>query len=247
MGGELDRSDGRDAATLEKALGYCFRDASLLEAALRHSSYAHEQADASGLGSNERLEFLGDAVVGLVVAHLLFEAHPDWEEGDLTRGLASLVERRSLAELGRELDIGSHLRLGRTEIQSQGHTKNTVLADATEAVLAAMYLDGGLAPVVALARRVFAKALAADAPRVKRDPKSELQERVMSRFGEFPVYELVHDSEVGDDPLRFTVSVRVKSEHWAEGAGRSKQLAEREAAEHALSERQAELVRLPNG
>ena len=123
----------------------------------------------------------------------------------------NLVERRSLAELGRELDVGSHLRLVRTEVQSQGRTKDTVLADATEAVLAAMYLDGGLEPVVTLARRVFAKALAVDAPRVKRDPKSELQERVMFRFGEFPVYELVHDSEVGDDPLRFTVSVLVKS------------------------------------
>ena len=99
--------------------------------------------------------------------------------------------------------------MGKTEVQSEGHTKDAVLADATEAVLAAMYLDGGLEPVIALARRVFAAALSPDALPVARHPKTDLQERVMSRFGEFPSYEMLSDSEVGNDPLRFRVSVRV--------------------------------------
>ena len=228
----------RHTSELEESLGYRFRDAGLLRMALRHSSYAHEQASGE---SNERLEFLGDAVVGLVVAHLLFQAHPDWEEGDLTRGLHSLVDRRALAELGRQLDLGPHLQLGRTEVQSQGHTKSSVLADATEAVLAAIYLDGGLEPVVTLTRRVFAAALEAGAPRVSRDPKTDLQERVMSRFGEFPSYELTNDSEVDEDPVRFTVRVKVAGEEWGEGAGRSKRLAERAAAEEALARRSGDL------
>ena len=228
----------RHTSELEESLGYRFRDAGLLRMALRHSSYAHEQASGE---SNERLEFLGDAVVGLVVAHLLFQAHPDWEEGDLTRGLHSLVDRRALAELGRQLDLGPHRQLGRTEVQSQGHTKSSVLADATEAVLAAIYVDGGLEPVVALARRVFAAALEAGAPRVSRDPKTDLQERVMSRFGEFPSYELTNDSEVDEDPVRFTVRVKVAGEEWGEGAGRSKRLAERAAAEQALARRSGDL------
>lgn len=238
-----ERADGeaprRDTASLEDALGYRFRDRAGLERALRHSSYAHEQRDGP---SNERLEFLGDAVVGLVVANLLFDAHPDWEEGDLTRGLHSLVDQRALAELGRDLDLGRHLLLGRTEIQTAGQTKDSVLADATEAVIAAMFLDGGLLPVVSLARRVFADALAADAPRVRPDPKTDLQERVMSRFGEFPRYELVRDSEVEGDPLRFTVSVLVAGDPWGEGAGRSKRIAERTAAQSALAERGADLA-----
>ena len=240
-----DPEERRDTEALQDALGYRFRDPALLDSALRHASFAHERA---GVSSNERLEFLGDAVVGLVVAQLLFEAHPDWQEGDLTRGLHSLVDRASLAQLARELGIGSHLELGKTEIQSAGHSKNSVLADASEAVIAAMYLDGGLEPVVRLVRRVFAEALHSDAPPVARDPKTELQERVMARFGKFPAYELVADSGVDDDPLRFCVAVRVDGECWGEGVDRSKRKAERVAAEHALAERLADLLAdLPRG
>ncbi len=231
--------DARDTADLEAALQYRFRDPRLLDAALCHPSYAYEH---DAVRSNQRLEFLGDAVVGVVVAQLLFEAHPDWEEGDLTKGQSSLVDRPALAQLARDLGIGSHLQLGKTEIQSDGHEKDAVLADATEAVLAAMYLDGGLEPVIALARRVFAKALSPDAPRVARHPKTDLQERVMSRFGEFPSYEVLNDSGVDNDPLRFSVCVNVVGKRWGEGVGRSKNGAERAAAEQALSERSADLV-----
>lgn len=241
---EVEQGGGRDTSALQAALGYRFRDASLLETALCHSSYAHDHGE---LQSNERLEFLGDSVLGMVVAHSFFEAHPDWAEGDLTRGLASLVEGSSLAELGQQLDIGSHLLLGRTELQSAGHTKASVLENATEAVIAAMYLDGGLEPVFGLIRRVFAEALVAGAPRVQRHPKTALQELVVSRHGEFPCYELVRDSEVSADPLRFSCSVTVLGETWGQGEGRTKQAAERAAAEQALSERAADLGELSSG
>ena len=241
---ECEQRGARDTSALQAALGYRFRDASRLETALCHSSYAH---DDGAVESNERLEFLGDSVLGMVVCHLLFEAHPEWAEGDLTRGLASLVEGSSLAELGQQLDIGSHLLLGKTEIQSAGHTKASVLENATEAVIAAMYLDGGLEPVFALIRRVFSEVLTAGAPRVQRHPKTVLQELVVSRHGEFPSYHLVRDSEVSADPLRFTCAVTVLGEKWGQGEGRTKQSAERAAAEQALCERAVDLGELPSG
>jgi len=219
-------------AEVERALGYVFVDPSLLDLALRHSSYAHENENTA---SNERLEFLGDAVIGMVVGHQLYEAHPDWAEGDLTRALHALVDRRSLAELAGELGLGTWLQLGRTEQQAGGTTKSSILADGMEAVLGAIYLDGGLEPVHALVRGWFAAALAPDAPQPVRDPKTHLQEAVMAQAGEFPSYGLLHDSEVEGDAERFTVEVRVAGDGWGTGTGRSKRLAERQAAERAIA------------
>jgi len=218
--------------TLEGRLGYRFSDRSLLEHALCHSSYAHEE---EGVESNERLEFLGDAVIGNVVAHLLYEAHPSWREGDLTRGLHRLVDRKALSELARRLELGSFLRLGRTERRSGGEHKTSILADAMEAVLGALYLDGGLAPVVELAQRAFAEALATDAPRVGRDPKTQFQEWVMARYGEFPRYEGLTDSEIEGDEDRFYVEVHAQGEVWGQGRGRTKRAAERAAAKGGLA------------
>lgn len=220
-----------DLDALEERLGYRFRARALLETALQHASWAHER---EGVPSNERLEFLGDSVIGLVVSHLLFTAHPDWAEGDLTRALHALVDERALAQLARDFDLGAHLCLGRTECQSRGAEKSRILCNAMEAVLGALYLDGGLEPVVVLARRHFAAALADDAPRVERDPKTGFQEWVVSHFGEFPRYETTRDSQVEGDPERFTTSVLVSGECWGQGTGRSKRNAEREAAEAAL-------------
>jgi len=222
-------------AALERALGYEFEDRVLLEVALQHASYAHENA---GLESNDRLEFLGDAVLGLVVGDLLFEAHPDWQEGDLTRGLHQLVERGALARLGRQLDLGPCLRLGRTEVQSEGQAKDSILADATEAVMAALYLDGGLEVVKEFARRVFSDALDPGAPRVIRDPKTRLQEWAMAEFGEFPSYQIAGDSGIEGHERRFTVSLSVQGEEWARASGRSKRVAERAAAEQAFVQRE---------
>jgi len=216
---------------LEAALGYRFRERELLCVALRHSSYAHENVSVE---SNERLEFLGDAVIGLVVADLLYEAHRDWSEGDLTRALAALVDRKALSGLAREFGLGDCLALGRTERRSAGSDKSTILADAMEAVIGAIYLDGGLEPVRDLVRGRYASALAPDAPRVERDPKTHLQELVMALRGEFPSYHLVSDSGIEGDERRFEVEVRVQGERWALGTGRSKRRSERDAAQQAL-------------
>ena len=221
-----------DTGDLQKALGHDFADPSLLVTALRHSSYSHEH---DGEPSNERLEFLGDAVIGLVVATLLFEAHPDWSEGDLTRGMHGLVDRRSLARVGEELGLGRYLLLGRTEVQSQGSGKATIVGNAMEAIVGALYLDGGLPPVRSLALRLFGEALLPEAPRALRDAKTLFQELVMDHYGEFPVYEVTSDSGLEDDDDRFGVLARVQGASWSRGHGRSKRRAEHAAAEAGLT------------
>lgn len=227
---DLDRAEVQRA--VERALEHRFGDPSLLETALRHSSHAHE---LGGGPSNERLEFLGDAVIGLVVAHELFLAHPEWEEGDLTRALHRVVEKGALADLARRLDLGDAIALGKTERSSGGAEKTRILGDAMEAVIGALYLDAGLEPVRALALRAFAEAFAAGAPRVGRDPKTELQEAVIAPDGELPVYVLEEDSGVEGDDDRFTVSVSIGGDLAGTGVGRSKRIAEREAAAEALA------------
>ncbi len=215
----------------ETELGYRFRDQSLLETALQHSSFANEMA---GRASNERLEFLGDSVLGLAVAHLLYEAHPGWPEGDLSRAYHSLVDQRALASLGRRLGIGDHLRLGSTEVQSKGREKESILEDSMEAVIGGVYLDGGLEPVLDLIRRVYSASLAADAAPVERDPKSRLNEWVHMRHGVFPIYECIDDTGVDGAENRFTSRVSIEEEYWGEGRGRTKRSAERSAAVRAL-------------
>ncbi len=219
-----------DLDALESALGHRFRDRGLLERALCHSSYANETA---GVTSNETMEFLGDSVIGLAVSHILYEAKPEWREGELTRALHGIVEGRSLAAAARRLDLGRYLRLGRTERQSSGDDKDSILEDAMEAIFAALYLDDGLPPVVALSRELFGESLSADAPRVERHPKMRFNERVMQRYGSVPQYRLVEDSEIEDDDGRFEVAVQVEGEEVARGRGRTKRAAEREAAELA--------------
>jgi ribonuclease-3 len=235
-------TSGLDALdVLEKALGYAFADRALLETALTHASYANENP---GETDGERLEFLGDAVIGMVVAQLLYRAHPEWPEGDLTRALHKLVDGPGLASLARHLELGPHIRLGRTELQSGGDDKDTILGDVLEAILGAMYLDGGLAPVEALARTHFAEALAVGAPRVALDPKTGFQEWVMMHFGVFPTYRVVGDSGVEGDDERFTVEILIGEEVVGRGTARSKRVAERRAAAAAHGEREALLEAL---
>ncbi len=224
-------SDAEGTAALEQALGYRFGDAGLLETALAHPSYAHEQDGSRG---NERLEYLGDAVLDLAIAHLLFLEHPDWPEGDLTRARAGLVNQRALAEQARALALGSFVRLGRTEQRSAGENKDSVLANCLEAVLGAVYLDGGLEPALAVTRRLFG-AVVVETPR--RDAKTELQEWAHAEYRVTPSYVTVEDTGTEDDAERFTVAVSIGSERWGTGVGRSKRLAERAAAQAALARR----------
>jgi len=230
------RSAGLDR--LEGALVDPFVNRGLLEEALRHSSYAHERATREGqtVSNNERLEFLGDAVLGLVVAHALFRAKPDWREGELSRATHALVEGRSLTRLAQSLELGPLIQLGRTEQQSGGSEKPSILADAMEAVIGAIFMDRGLEAVVTFIEHVFADALAADAPVVQRDPKTEFQECVMAVEGEFPSYRVVEDSQVEGDELRFTVEVLVRDRPLARAVGRTKRAAERTAAKLALEQ-----------
>jgi len=229
--GDPEPHDGPDLDRLEALLGHRFESRALLEMAIRHASWAHEQGD---LESNERLEFLGDAVLGLVVASSLYRTKPDWQEGALTRALHAMVEGRSLARVGRALGLGGFLRLGRTELSSGGRDKPSILANSVEALIGALYLDGGLLAASAFIERVFAPSLAEDAGPVGRDPKTELQERLMEREGEFPTYRLLGDSEIEGDEERFRVAVELRGVPLAEGLGRTKRSAERRAARTAL-------------
>jgi ribonuclease-3 len=219
-------------ASLADALGYRFRDEALASTALTHPSFANE---VDGGGGNERLEFLGDAVLGLVIASELYAAHPDWEEGALTRARAALVNRRALATAARSLGLGSLIKLGRTEQRSAGSDKDRVLANCLEAVIGAVFLDGGLEPVTVLLRRLFAAAIEAGGAVGGRDPKTAFQEWAHSKHRITPSYQTVGDSGVDLDAHRFTVEVRIGSETWGSGTGRSKRSAEQAAARAALA------------
>jgi len=220
-----------DRAELEKALGHHFADPALLDIALAHPSYAHE---IDGSRGNERLEFLGDAVLDLAVARLLYDTHPRWSEGDLTRARAALVNTRMLARCARELGIGNHTLLGRTERKTGGADKERILANVFEALVGAVYLDAGLAPVTALAERLFAELLVPGSDPLAADPKTRFQEWSHADRGATPRYSAVADSGVENDEARFVVEIRLAGEVWGQGTGRTKRAAERAAAEVAL-------------
>jgi ribonuclease-3 len=211
-------------------LGHCFVDPTLLTTALTHASAAFEQ---DGTRGNERLEFLGDAVLDLVVARLLYAAHPEWREGELTRARSALVNTRFLARQARGLQLSDYLVLGRTERRSGGAEKERVLANLFEAVIGALYLDAGLDAVVRLVERCFSEALAGEAM-LQRDPKTRFQEWAHAVLRETPRYVVLDDSGIEEAEDRFTVAVTVDGETWAEGSGRSKRAAERAAAAEAL-------------
>ena len=237
----MTREKDAPAASINAVLGYEFANRALLDLALTHTSYSHE--DDGGRG-NERLEFLGDAVLDLAVSQILYEVHPEWDEGDLTRTRAALVNQRSLAERARNFELGRFVKLGRTEMRSGGCEKDSILANCFEALIGAIYLDGGLAPVEDFVRRVYGSALARDAVRQRRDVKTEFQEWAHARFQQTPSYETVGDSGADGDDARFAVEVSIGADVWGRGAGRSKRLAEGAAAAEALKKCAAEE---PNG
>jgi ribonuclease-3 len=217
--------------TLEERLGYQFRDRSLLENALTHSSYANEHRDA-GITSNERLEFLGDSVLGMVVADHLYREYPNRPEGELTRTRAALVCESSLVEVARSLELGRYLRLGKGEDGDGGRERPSILADATEAVLAAIYLDGGITQ----ARRVIRALILTNEEELgaSRDYKTILQELVQRESGRTLTYRLVR-AEGPDHAKRFSVEVELNGKSVGAGVGRTKKAAEQNAAKAAIA------------
>lgn len=215
--------------TLETKLGYSFRDRSLLENALTHSSYANE--NKSPMGSNERLEFLGDSVLGMVTADFLFRRHPNLPEGDLTRIRAALVCEDSLAEVAGRLDLGAYLRLGKGEAAGGGRERVSIRADAVEAILAAVYLDSGLEEARGLIHRLILDREEEKA--VHRDYKTALQELVQREAGQVLTYRLAGESGP-DHAKEFAMEVDLNGKVIGRGSGHSKKEAEQMAAKAAI-------------
>jgi len=227
----------RELRGLARQLGHRFKNLAVLDQALRHSSYAHENPETGP--SNERLEFLGDAVLALTVSKLLLEAFPASPEGDLSRARAALVNARQLASLARQWRLGSYLLLGRGEEQQAGRDKPSLLADALEAVLGACFLDGGLKAVAGLTRRWFAPLLATLAGLPWQDFKTALQEHAQALCKASPTYHLVLESGPGH-ARHFVVEVRLQDRALARGEGKSKKQAAQQAARLALELLQGE-------
>lgn len=233
---DRDRSEAQ-LAELEDRLGLAFRNRHLLVQALRHSSYAHENPEHGP--SNEQLEFLGDAVLALTVSHLLLRAFPHSPEGELSRRRAALVNTRTLAAVARRLRLGDFLWLGKGEERQGGRRKASLLADALEAVLAAVYLDQGLQAAARLVETWLGPLLAAQRELDLQDAKTLLQEWVQARGQAPPEYVVLEES--GPSHARiFRVALRLGGETVAEGSGASKKAAEQEAARRALAVLQGE-------
>ena len=217
---------------LEAGLGYTFRDKSILENALTHSSYANENRER-GLHDNERLEFLGDSILGFVVADYLYRSFPDKPEGELTRIRADLVCEKNLARAAATIRLGSFLLLGHGEEHGGGRKRDSIVSDAMESVIAASYMDGGFSA----AKEIIDRLILCDVPAGKPhnfDYKTALQEKLQERYKNVRIqYESV--SESGPDHRKvFTVQVKVDDAVLATGSGHSKKAAEQEAARKVL-------------
>ena len=212
---------------LEKAIGYSFRNITLLQNALAHSSYANERWHDS-LKSNERLEFLGDSILGMVVAEYLYQTFPDRPEGELTRMRADMVCEQALAVVAGKLELGRHLLLGHGEEHGGGRNRDSILADAVESIIAASFLDGGMDA----AKRFIQRFILCEVPTNKfhnRDYKTALQELVQQKKNQILRYELL--GETGPDHnKRFEVAVYLNELQVGQGTGSSKKRAEQLAA-----------------
>jgi ribonuclease-3 len=228
---------GSELAPLERTIGYRFRDPGLLEHALTHRSRVHEDA-SGGVFDNESMEFLGDSILGFVIADMLFREFPQHNEGQKSKLKASLVSAASLARLGESINLGDFLILGRGEEKTGGRRKHAIIADCYEALIAAVYLDGGIEPASAFIRRQFADLLeearrTGAAAAFTDDWKSALQEWLQSNGRGLPIYRLA--DEIGPDHRkRFVVEVVVGGEAVARADGKSKKEAAQAAAKAAL-------------
>ncbi len=217
---------------LEQKIEYFFKNKDFLEESLQHSSWVNENPEKN-LRDNERLEFLGDAVVNLVVATCLMDKFPQLNEGDLSRIRANLVNETQLADLARGLELGPYLLLGKGELLTNGREKNSILADAFEAVVASVYLDGGFNNAFSFVQKCFNPLLTdAVSPESNLDFKSRLQEIVQTRQTEMPEYKIIKENGPDHDKT-FHVKIEV-FDILAIGIGKSKKMAEQDAARTAL-------------
>ncbi|HSF66453.1 MAG TPA: ribonuclease III [Nitrospiraceae bacterium] len=224
------------ADSLQSSLGYRFKTRTLLDEALTHSSLVNEQKRVS-TQHNERLEFLGDAVLSLVMSEYLASTLPQSSEGALSKLKAQVVSEASLAQVARRLGLGAHLKLGRGEARSKGHEKDSLLADALEAVLAAVHLDGGFEASRTVTRRIFAEELTQIAAQQEQpgagDYKTQFQEWCQKRHDTLPRYATVRETGPDHEKL-FEVELSIQGEVVGVGSGRSKKEAEQQAAKQAL-------------
>lgn len=218
---------------IENKLEYVFRDKSLLERALTHSSYANENRKRNVL-HNERLEFLGDSVLGMTVAAYLYENYPDMREGNMTRFRSELVCETALAKVAEKLNLGRYMRLGRGEEAGGGRTRPSITADAVEAVIAAVYLDGGLDEASKIIHRFILEPIKNGQKVSVTDHKTELQELVQRKSGQILTYELKEESGPDHDK-RFVYDALINGETVGTGVGKTKKEAEQAAAGDALS------------
>ena len=214
---------------LEEKLNYVFRDKNLILTALTHSSYANEHHCAS----NERLEFVGDSVLGMVTANHLYHIYPDLPEGKMTKLRADIVCEQSLWEVAEKMGFGEYLRLGRGEELSGGRMRHSILADCVEAVIAAMYLDGGMAPAKAFIDTHILSKLSGDTAALSHDWKTELQEFVQRKPGRALTYEMIGESGP-DHRKRFRAAVTMNGTLIGTGEGNTKKEAEQMAARTAM-------------
>lgn len=220
-------------AKLEVILGHDFRDRGLLEQALRHASYCNEQGkQGERLDDNQRLEFLGDAVLSLTVSQRLMSRFPEAHEGDLSVTRAQVVSEEGLSEVARQLGFGDWLQLGKGEEKSGGRNKPKILADAFEAIMAAVYLDGGFDAANALVERLLTHRINSAEIKNFYDFKTRLQETAQARIKATPIYKVVQ--ELGPDhDKRFVVAVTIGQDEWGRAVGNSKKQAEQMAAAEA--------------
>lgn len=225
--------EAKDPLCIEQILQYEFNDKNLLLEALRHSSFVNELGEPQ-LRDNERLEFLGDAVLNLIVGHILMRRYPDLKEGDLSRDRANLVNESQLAKMARSFDLGLYIQLGKGEIQTHGREKNSILADTFEALMAAVYLDGGFDTAYQIIETNFQ-------PRIEHlrttannhDYKSQLQEKAQVDHGSMPNYSIMRE-DGPDHEKTFWVALKVLDIE-TQGSGKSKKAAEQDAARLALA------------
>ncbi len=228
-----------DYAALEAVLGHTFRERAFLEQALRHASWCNEQPQASldakpgaKLEDNERLEFLGDAVLDLVVGHHLMTRYPQLREGELSVTRAQVVSEAGLSEVAAQLGLGQWLMLGKGEEKSGGRTKPSILADAFEAILAAVYLDGGFHAAQDMVSRLLTQRIETVEFKGFYDFKTRLQETSQARLRATPTYRVVQE-QGPDHDKRFVVAVTIGEDEWARAVGKSKKEAEQMAAAEA--------------